>query len=146
MVRFELKTGIIGVGSMGQNHARIYNEISNLVAVADPNEVQGRSVAERFGIKWYSDYGEMLDVVDAVTIAVPTVLHRRVAEAAIAKGVHVLVEKPLAGNTNDAEAIVKAANKEGIILAVGHVERHNEVVSKAKELISDGKIGDILTR
>ena len=71
-----IRTGVIGVGSMGQNHARIYNEISNLVAVADTNEEQGCKVAERFGVSWYGDYREMLDAVDAVTVAVPTTLHR----------------------------------------------------------------------
>ena len=140
-----LRTGVIGVGSMVQNHARIYSEISNLVAVADPDAEQGRKVADKFGIKWYEDYNQMLEYIDAVTIAVPTILHRTVAEAAIARGVHVLVEKPLAGNTEDAKAIVEAAKNASLVLAVGHVERHNEVVSKTKDLISKGKIGEILT-
>jgi UDP-N-acetylglucosamine 3-dehydrogenase len=140
-----LRTGVLGVGSMGQNHARIYNEISNLVAVVDPDEAQGRSVSERFSVAWYGDYREMLDEVDAVTIAVPTALHREVAEAVIEAGVHLLVEKPLAGNVADAKAIMTAAEAAGVTLAVGHVERHNPVVAYAKEAIERGEWGDVIT-
>jgi UDP-N-acetylglucosamine 3-dehydrogenase len=141
----EIRTGVIGVGSMGQNHARVYNEISNFVAVADPNEEQGRRVAERFGVTWYSDYREMLGEVDAVTIAVPTALHREVAESVAAMNVHLLVEKPLAGNMEDAQAIIAAAKASGITLAVGHVERHNAIVANAKMCIDNGEWGNILT-
>ena len=142
---FDLKVGVIGVGSMGQNHARVYNEISNLVAVADSNEKQGRSVADRFGVSWYRDYRDMLGEVDAVTIAVPTALHREVAETTSVGGVHLLVEKPLAGNVTDAEAIVASANKAGVTLAVGHVERHNAIIAHAKTFIENGNWGQILT-
>lgn len=141
----KIRTGVIGVGSMGRNHARIYNEISNLVAIADPNEAQLHTVAERFGVIGYNDYHEMLDAVDALTIAVPTALHREVAETVAAAGVHLLVEKPLAGNAVDAEIIVKAAAAAGVTLAVGHVERHNVVVKNAKICIDNGEWGEILT-
>ena len=141
----KIKTGVIGVGSMGQNHARIYNEISNLVGVADPDPEQGSKVAERFGVIWYSDYREMLEHVDAVSIAVPTAMHIQVAKLVAASGVHLLVEKPLASNAVDGESIVRAAERAGVILAVGHVERHNPVISHAKTCIDSGVWGDILT-
>ncbi len=144
MIR-NIRTGVIGVGSMGQNHARVYNEISNLVAVADSNEEQGRKVAERFGVTWYGDYREMLNLVDAVTIAVPTVLHRVVAEEVATAGVHLLVEKPLAGNVVDAEAIVAAAEVSDVILTVGHIERYNAIIRHAKMCIEKGEWGEILT-
>ena len=140
-----IRTGIIGVGSMGQNHARVYSEISNFIAVADPVEAQGRKVAERFDVAWHEDYHEMLSEVDAVTIAVPTALHCEVAKAVAAAGVHLLVEKPLAGNMADAEAIVVAAESAGVTLAVGHVERHNAIVENAKMCIDNGDWGQILT-
>jgi UDP-N-acetylglucosamine 3-dehydrogenase len=146
MKKFEnIRTGVIGVGSMGQNHARIYNEISNLVAVSDTNEEQGREVAERFGVAWYGDYPDMLDVVDAVTVAVPTSLHLEVANVVSAAGVHMLIEKPLAGNVTDAKAIVAAAEVTGVTLAVGHVERFNSIIAKAKTSIDNGDWGKILT-
>jgi len=141
----KIRTGVIGVGSMGQNHARIYNDISNLVGVSDPNKEQGCRVAERFGIPWYEDFHDMLDSVDAVTIAVPTSLHVEVAKSVADAGVHMLVEKPLSGNVADAEAIVTMAGAAGVTLAVGHVERHNEVIEYAKTCIEKGEWGEILT-
>ena len=140
-----IRTGVIGVGSMGQNHARIYNEISRLVAVADSDEEQGRKVADYFGVKWYSDYRDMLDQVDAVTIAVPTFIHKKVAEIVAEARVHMLVEKPLAINCAEAEEIVRVSKEAGVTLAVGHIERYNPVVSYAKEAIRRGEWGDIIT-
>ena len=141
----DIRTAVIGAGSMGQNHARIYNDISNLVAIADIDDIQGKKIAERFGIKWFSDYRDMLGEVDAVTVAVPTSIHRRVVEKVVREGVNVLVEKPLAGNSLDAEAIVEASETSGVTLAVGHVERHNEIVMKAKKSIKNREWGDVLT-
>jgi len=140
-----IRTGVVGVGSMGQNHARIYNEVSNLVGVADPNEKQGRLIAERFGVKWFSDYNEMLEKVDAITVAVPTVLHREVAETAAKKGIHLLVEKPLAENVEDAKAIIAKTDVSSVVLSVGHVERHNPVIEYTKKAIDSGKWGDIIS-
>ena len=141
----KIKTGVIGVGSMGQNHARIYNEISDLVGVADPNESQGRAVADKLGVDWYKDYRDLENIVDAVSVVVPTFLHYSVSEFFIKNKKHVLVEKPLAGNFEDASKIVNLANKEGVTLAVGHIERHNGVVRKIKEMLNDSLIGDITT-
>ena len=141
----EIRTGVIGVGSMGQNHARVYNEISNLVAVADTDRIQGQKIANRFGIEWYEDYRDMLDMVDAVTVAVPTSLHRKVIEIISKEGVNILVEKPIAGSVEDAEFILDSVSKAGIILAVGHIERYNPVIRSAKEYIDSGELGKIIT-
>ena len=140
-----IRTGVIGVGSMGQNHARVYNEISNLVAVSDPNESQGREVAERFGVNWYANYKDMLAVVDAVSIAAPTDWHREIAEVVAIAGVHLLVEKPIAGTLSDAEAIIIAAKNAGVTLAVGQIERHNPVVQYAKKALVRKEWGDLIT-
>ena len=141
----KIKTGVIGVGLMGQNHARVYNEISDLVAVSDPNENQGKKVAERFGVTWYRDYRDMLSSVEAVTIAVPTLLHREIAENVAAAGIHLLVEKPLAGTVLDAQAIISSAKEANVVLAVGHIERHNPVVKFVKDAFEKGIWGDIVT-
>jgi len=140
-----IRTGVIGVGSMGQNHARVYDEISNLVAVSDLNENQGRLLSERFNVNYFSDYKSMLSEVDAVSISVPTSLHREVAENVSNAGVHLLVEKPLAGNTADAENIVSVALKNNVVLAVGHVERFNTIVEYARNKILEGEWGDIIS-
>lgn len=141
----EIRTGVIGVGSMGQNHARIYNEVSNLVAVADPNERQGRAVAEKLGVDWYKDYRELENIVDAVSIAVPTVHHYSVSEFFIKNKTHVLVEKPLAGNVDEATKIVELAREKKVILAVGHIERHNGVIRKIKDMLAESLLGEIIT-
>ena len=145
MYKSKIKTGVIGVGSMGQNHARVYSEISNLVGVADPNEKQGRLIAERFGVKWYPDYTDLLKVVDAVTISVPTNFHLEVAISAAEAGVHILVEKPLSSNVRDAKKIIDYAKKNRVVLSVGHIERYNPAVAYVKEQINLGKFGKIIT-
>ena len=140
-----IRTGVIGTGSMGQNHARIYSEISNLVGVADLDEIQGKDVANRFGVKWHKNFEDLLVDVDAVSIAVPTSLHLHIAERALQSGVHVLVEKPLSNDVEEASKIVKLAAQTDLTLAVGHVERHNPVVNYAKKAIDGGKWGEIIT-
>ncbi len=139
-----IKTGVIGIGSMGRNHARVYSEISNLVAVSDLNEEEGNKIATQFGAKYYKNYSEMLQEVDAVTIAVPTVFHRDVAEVVASKGVHMLIEKPLASTPKEAEAIISFAKENNIILGVGHIERHNPVVTYSKNAIENNEWGDII--
>jgi len=141
----QIRTGVIGVGLMGQNHARVYNEISNLVAVSDSNIANGQKIADKFGINFYADYREMLSEVDAVTIAVPTILHLDIAREVAAAGVDMLVEKPLSDNVDDAQEIVNIAEKAGITLAVGHIERHNPVINFAKKGIDNGDWGDLIT-
>jgi len=139
-----LKTGVIGVGSMGQNHARVYSELSDLVAVSDLDEEQGKKVAKKFGVKWYANYEDMLDEVDAVTVAVPTSNHLEVAKKVSSYGVNMLIEKPLAGNYKDGKEIVQLMSASNLVLAVGHIERHNEVVNYSKSIIDSGEWGNIL--
>ena len=143
--QFDFKTGVIGVGSMGQNHARVFSEISDLVGVADANVAQARRVASRFGCQVYSDHKELLKQVEAVVIAVPTELHRKVAEAAADAGVHMLCEKPLANSIPDGQAIIDAANDADLTLAVGHIERHNPVVGYARDSLQRGEWGQAIT-
>ncbi len=140
-----LRTGVVGSGSMGKNHARVYSEISNFVAIADTDEKQAKAVSELYGVKKYSDYREMLKEVDAISIAVPTALHRDVAISAIKAGVHVLIEKPLANSLDDAKSIAEESKKQGVVLAVGHIERHNPVISYAKKALIENKWGDLVT-
>ena len=141
----DIRTGVIGVGSMGQNHARVLSEISNLVGVADPDEKQGRKVANKFGIKWYKDYMEMFKEIDAVSIAVPTQLHKEVASQSIKSNIHTLVEKPLADSSESSKKILELAASSEIVFAVGHIERHNPVVTYAKEMIAKGEWGQVIT-
>ena len=139
-----IRTGVIGVGSMGKNHARIYNEISNLVAVSDNDERNGLKIANKYGVKWFKDYEKMFQYVDAVSIATPTIYHRAVADSAINNGVHILVEKPLSDNIVDAEFIVRKAEKNNVNVSVGHIERFNPVTTFCKKALSSGEWGDLI--
>ncbi len=141
----DIRTGVIGVGSMGQNHARVYSEISNLVAVADIDAAQSKKIGNRFGIRSYESYRDMLNEVDAVTISVPTDYHCEVVSKVAEAGVHILVEKPIAGNLKDSKKIIKSAKKADIKLAVGHIERHNPVIKYAKKALLEKIWGDLIT-
>ena len=140
-----IRTGVIGVGSMGQNHARVYNEISNLVGVSDSNIEQGGKIAERFGIPFYQNPEELLEKINAVSISVPTFLHLEYAKLAASLGVNMLVEKPLSINPEDSKKILEVAKENNVKLAVGHIERHNPVIKHAKNEIINGKWGEIIT-
>ncbi len=140
-----MKTGIIGVGSMGKNHARVNSEMGVLAGIADSDEAVARPLAERFGVEYFSDYRDMFASVDAITVATPTVTHFKIAMDAIQAGKHVLVEKPICPTLEDSEKLVKAADDAGIVLAVGQIERHNPVVKFARESIEQGRFGDIVS-
>jgi len=141
-----LKVGVIGIGSMGRNHARVYSEIADLVGVADMNGVTAKDVADQTETTPFTDYHELLKQdIAAVDIATPTTTHFQVGMDAIEAGKHILVEKPLCSTIEQAQELIDAAHSTGLKLAVGHIERHNPVVAYTKDLIKEGKIGDVIS-
>lgn len=141
-----IRVGVIGLGSMGPNHARVYSELDvSFAGVYDLDAERALSVAKRFGTTAYTNLSEMLNSVDAVTIATPTRTHHRLALEAIRAGKSVLIEKPIATTFQQAAELIDAAKLAGVTLAVGHIERHNPVVQSTKELISRGALGDVVT-
>jgi predicted dehydrogenase len=133
-----LRVGVIGVGVMGSNHARVFTGLpgATLVAVADPDRKQAEFVARTLGCGAVASVEELLGLnVDAVTIAAPTHLHHDIALTCIARGVHVLVEKPIASTVEEGREIITAASRAGVTLMVGHVERFNPAVEAIKEAI-----------
>lgn len=138
-----LRMAVIGVGALGRHHARILSQIDGveLVAVVDSRADQGRDVAGKCGTKWLADYQELLskDVVDAVSVVVPTVAHWQVAGDFLRAGIPVLVEKPLAANVDQARDLVKLATDNGALLQVGHIERFNPAFQVASERIRHPK-------
>ncbi len=126
-----LRVGVVGVGHLGRHHARVLAGIEGvkLVAVADARLEQARAVAGPLGAEAVADYRELVDRVDAVSIAVPTTLHREVASAFLSRGIPALVEKPLAPSLADAEALVDLAARHNVPLAVGHIERFNPALT-----------------
>ena len=143
----ELKVAVLGVGSMGASHARVYAEMDEvrLVGVADPDERTAAKVARRYGCPAYGDVRRLLDDErpDLVSVAVPTRAHLAVAGEAISRGVHVLVEKPLAPSVEEGRQIVEAAAAHGVKLAVGHVERFNPAVTEIKRRLEAEELGRI---
>ena len=133
-----LRVGVVGVGVMGANHARVLNDLPGvkLVGIADPDPKQRATVCGLLGCAGYPDVeGLIASGVDAVTIAAPTHLHRHLALTCIRKGVHILVEKPIASSVAEGSAIIAAAARAGVTLMVGHVERFNPAVEAIKEAI-----------
>ncbi|MCA1685183.1 MAG: Gfo/Idh/MocA family oxidoreductase [Planctomycetia bacterium] len=126
-----LRVGVVGVGHLGQHHARVLAAIPGveLVAVADARPGQARAVAERLSTRAFDDYRELLGAVDAVSVAVPTSLHREVAGAFLGRGVATMVEKPLAASLAEAEELVGLARRTKAVLQVGHIERFNPALS-----------------
>jgi len=147
-LRKQPRVGVIGVGAMGKNHARLYSELPGveLIGVADTNDTLATSIARSYGCKPYTDYHDLLgENLDAVSIVVPTTLHKKVALDAIQKGINVLVEKPIADTVENADGIIQAAREKRVKLMVGHVERFNPAIIKLKELIDNGLLGNIVS-
>ena len=113
-----VKVGVIGIGNMGWHHARVLSLLrdADLIGVADPDPERGRMATEQFGCRWFADYREMLSEVEAVCIAVPTLLHHPVGLACLQAGLHVLIEKPIAASQDEATALINAAHQARIKL------------------------------
>ncbi len=142
------KVGVIGTGAMGQHHIRVYSELPDveLVGVADIDAVRVSDQAARYKTKAFTDYTKLLQQdLDAVSITVPTMMHRDVALAAIDAGVNILVEKPISDAPKYADEIIDSANRAGLKLMVGHIERFNSAILKLKEIIDSGMLGKVVS-
>jgi predicted dehydrogenase len=141
----ELRVGVVGVGHLGQHHARILSKMPGvrLVAVADSSAERAAAIAARFQTTAVADYRKLLDLVDAVVVAVPTVLHREIAGAFLARGIAALVEKPMAGTLSEAEQLVATARASGAVLQVGHIERFNPALKALERLAVRPKYIDV---
>lgn len=132
-----LRVGVIGVGNMGQHHARVLSLLKDveLVGVSDVNVDRGLDTASKLRIKYFEDYHELLPLVDAVCIAVPTRLHYEVGMTCLRAGVHVLIEKPIAATIAEAESLVNTAAECNCILQVGHIERFNPAFQELSKVL-----------
>ncbi|MGD9849863.1 MAG: Gfo/Idh/MocA family oxidoreductase [Nitrospirales bacterium] len=132
-----LRVGVIGVGHLGQHHARIYTGIPgvSLRGVCDLDECRGKKIAEERGVPFLPTLESLLPLVDAVSVAVPTSIHFAVVAACLRGGCHVLVEKPITRQVDEGEQLVALARSVGKILHVGHVERFNPIIEVIRPLI-----------
>lgn len=136
-----VKVGVVGVGAIGRNHARIYSELesADLVCIYDANEEHAEAIAAEFGTEAVSSLEELVSRVDAASISTPTVTHREIATALLEAGKHVLVEKPISDSVDDAKAMIDLAQKKGLVLQVGHIERFNPVMSQLEARLDSPK-------
>lgn len=134
----KVRVGVIGVGRLGQHHARNYfeNPRCELVGVVDIDEKQGTTIAKNFKTKYYRDYKELLGKVDAVSVSVPTVSHFEVGSFFLGNKVHCLVEKPITNSLAEAQQLIDIARANNLILQVGHIEHYNVAVQRMKQLLT----------
>ncbi|RMD55608.1 MAG: gfo/Idh/MocA family oxidoreductase, partial [Nitrospirae bacterium] len=134
-----VKVGVIGVGYLGQHHARIYSELKGveLVGVADIDEKRVSEIAKKYSCRAYTNYYELLKEVEAVSIVVPTVHHYAVAIDAINENIDILVEKPITSTIDEAEILIREADKKNLILQVGHLERFNSALMELSKKVKN---------
>ena len=130
-----VKTAVVGVGVFGEQHARVLSssEIAELVAVVDSDQERAEAVAQKFGCEALTNIGQLGGRVQAVSLVVPTALHSEIGVSLLESEIDVLVEKPIAPSLEAADALVRAANENGRILQVGHLERFNPAIEAAKQ-------------
>ena len=138
MSHASLRCAVVGVGYLGRFHAQKYAEIADatLVGVCDLREEQGQAVADELGVKWFPNYQDLKGQVDAVTIASTTSSHYEIAKYFLDNGVHVHVEKPMTNTSPEGEELCQLAEKNGLKLQVGHIERFNPAFVAAKEKLN----------
>src|SRR2546423_1199747 len=134
----KLRVGVVGVGHIGSNHARIYSELPNaeFVAVLDIDPARADEIGGKYKTKVAASLNELADMVDAASIATPTSAHFSIARDLLAQGKHLLIEKPITEKTSDARELAEMAAEKGLVLQVGHVERFNPVLSALEQRLT----------
>ncbi len=134
----KIRVGVIGVGYLGRFHAHKYAAMDNIefIGVADIDKVQADKVAGECSTKAFTDYQELLPLLDAVTIAVPTIHHHEIAMKCLSAGIDVLVEKPISSTIKEADELIALAEKNSCILQVGHLERFNPAVLAMQPMLT----------
>jgi len=132
-----INVAVIGVGSIGNHHARIFSDMenTNLVGVADVDINRAQEVASRYNCKAFNNYAELIDAVDAVSIAVPTTLHFQTGMDFLKHNKSILVEKPVTTTLEEADRLIEEAEKRNLIFQVGHLERFNSGVSLISNMV-----------
>jgi predicted dehydrogenase len=140
-----LNVAVVGVGYLGRHHARILSTLpgASLIGVVDLDRERAERVAAEYHTRAYTQWQQIRHQVDAVSVAVPTELHLEVALPLLAQGVHVLVEKPLARSLDDADRMIAAARDRGVVLAVGHTERFNPAVARARPFVKEPRFIEV---
>ena len=134
-----LKVGVVGVGHLGQHHARKFQTIENcqMVGIYDAKPERAAEISEKLGVKSFASYDELLDAVDAIDIAATTTYHYALAKPALLKGKHIFLEKPITSELSQAQELMELAKAQNLKIQVGHIERFNPVILAVEEQIKD---------
>ncbi len=138
-----IKVGVIGVGSMGINHVRSYaslKHVCDLIGVYDTDSRRAGDTAQSYGVKSFSSLEDLLAEVDAVNIATPTSTHYNIAVEAVRSGIHILIEKPITSEVEQAEEILSMARDKNLTVQVGHIERFNPAIQALPGILEDEDI------
>ena len=129
----KIRVGVIGTGHLGKLHASLYREVeqAQLCGVFDLNRDKANNIASELGVEVFDTVDKLLAVVDAVNIVTPTTTHFELAQQALAKGLHVFVEKPVTSTEDEAETLIRLAGEQQRTLQIGHIERFNPAVLEA---------------
>ena len=143
-----IRVGVIGAGIMGERHCRVYASLrgAEFVGLFDVNHLRGHEVAARYSARYFDSPIDLLREVDAVTIATPTPHHFDLALEAFIAGVHTLVEKPMALTLEQGRALAEAAQKSGLTVQVGHIERFNPTFTELKNVVDDMPVVAVMIR
>lgn len=133
----KIRIGVVGVGALGQHHARVYSTLpdATLVGVVDTRPGRAEEIAGPLATQSYTDYRQLFGKVDAVSIATPTMLHAEIGEQFLNQGVSVLVEKPISHTLADADRLIRAAQTNRCVLQIGHLERFNPAIQAVRQIV-----------
>jgi predicted dehydrogenase len=132
----KLKIAVIGVGHLGKEHARIYSDMPDvsIAGIVDISKKKGEEAAKRYNTRYYSSYKEILDKVNAASVAVPTKSHYEITKELLKNGIPVLVEKPMTGTLSEAEELIRLSKRNNTVLQPGYVERFNPAIQAIQKL------------
>lgn len=144
--RAKVKVGVMGVGSLGQHHARIYSQLpsADLVGIYDVDLKRAGEIASKFGTRAFASMDELALAVEAASIVVPTDLHHRVSCALMERGLHLLIEKPIAATTREAEEMAALAAARDLTVQIGHIERFNPVMKFLEEHLTQPRFIEVI--
>lgn len=141
----KVNVAVIGAGRLGSAHSRVYHELKdvNLIGVCDINKAKALEIANTYQTQAFSEYKELFNKVNAVSIATPTITHHKIAKDFLSNGINVLVEKPFTTTVKEADELLKIAQKNKLILQVGHIERFNSAFEAIKNIIKEPKFIEV---
>src|SRR5450432_4513727 len=131
MAKSKIKCGVVGVGSLGQHHARIYASLPNaeLAGIFETSDARAAEICAKYNCRRCATLAELGEICDAISVVVPTDRHAEVALPLLAQGCHLLIEKPLCASLDEAEQVLTAARTNQCLVQVGHIEHFNPVMS-----------------